>query len=119
MPITPLQSFLLFWGVNTLSLWVTSRIVPGIAFRDTGALVVAGLLLGLLNTFVRPILVFLTFPITVITLGLFLIVVNTLVLLLVAALVPGFDIRGFGTGLIAALVISVLCFVINSMIGLR
>jgi putative membrane protein len=114
-----LVSFLVFWGVNTLSRWVASNLVSGVTFRDRGALLLSGLLLGILNTFVRPVLVLLTFPLTLVTLGLFLLVVNALVLMLVAWLVPGFDLRGFGTGFVAALLVSVVSWIVNALVGRR
>jgi putative membrane protein len=109
--------FLVFWGVNTLSLWVASKIFSGIGFTDSGTLWVSGLLLGLVNTFIRPILVFLTLPITILTLGLFLLVINALTLLLVAWIVPGFRVDSFWTGFFVALFVSVFGFVVNSLIG--
>jgi putative membrane protein len=114
-----LQAFLVFWAVNTLSLWVVGNLITGISFRDGTALILAGLVLGILNTFVRPVLVFLTFPITFVTLGLFLLVLNGAVLMFVSWLVPGFEIRGFGIGLIAALLVSVTSWLINVLIGAR
>ena len=114
-----LYEFIVFWAVNTLSLWVVGNLLSGIAFRDTTALLLSGLVLGILNTIVRPILLVLTLPITVLTLGLFLLVVNALVLMLVAWLVPGFEVRSFGVGLIAAVLVSVVSYIINVMVGAR
>lgn len=110
--------FLIFWGVNTLLLWTASQLFPKtIYFSNFSVLLVSGLLFGLANTFVRPLLVFLTLPLTLITLGLFLFVVNTLVLLLVAWIVPGFDVAGFWPGLLVAVFISILGFVVNKLLG--
>jgi putative membrane protein len=83
-----LAAFLLRWALATLPLWVASYIFP-ISFDSPGALLVSGLLLGLANAFIRPVLVLLTLPLTIATLGLFILVINTLMLLLVAWLVPG------------------------------
>jgi putative membrane protein len=112
-----ITSFVLFWAVNTLSLWVASRIFSGIAYSDLQALLIAGLMLGLVNTFLRPILVLLTLPISVLTLGLFILVINALMLLLVGALVSGFQVAGFWTGVFAALFISVFSGIVNALIG--
>jgi putative membrane protein len=111
--------FLLFWGVNTLSLWVADELFDGIAFANTQTLVLAGLVLGIVNTFLKPILVILTLPITVLTLGLFLLVINGLTLFLVAKLVDGFHLAGFGTAIGIALAVSVISFFLNAMLGLR
>jgi putative membrane protein len=98
------MTFLLRWLLNALGLWMATIIVPGVTATDAIALLAAGLVLGLANALVRPVLVLLTLPITLLTLGLFLIVVNAGVLLLVAALVPGFAIDDlFWSGVLAAL----------------
>lgn len=115
---TPLLGFLLIWAVDTLSLWVASTLFPAsIAFADTGSLLVSGLLLGLANGFIKPIMFVLTLPITVLTLGLFVLVLNALTLLLVAWLVPGFMIGGFLAGVGIGLFVSIFSFVINRLIG--
>jgi putative membrane protein len=111
--------FLLFWGVNTLSLWVADELFDGIAFATIQTLVLSGLVLGIVNTFLKPILVVLTLPITVLTLGLFLLVINGLTLFLVAKLVDGFQLAGFGTAIGIALAVSIISFVLNAMLGLR
>lgn len=103
--------------VNVLGLWVASRLVPGLQFSGTTALVVAAILLGLVNAFVRPILVFLTLPITVVTLGLFLLVVNALMLALVAALMDGFALAGFGSALLGALVLGLVSWITSAFVG--
>jgi putative membrane protein len=105
--------FLLHWGVIALSLWVASYVFSGIRFADTASLVVSALLLGLANAVVRPLLIILTFPLTLVTLGLFLLVINALMLLLVASLVRGFTISGFWTAFFASLFITVLSFLID------
>ncbi len=102
------MTFLLRWLLNALGLWMATIIVPGVTATDAIALLAAGLVLGLANALVRPVLVLLTLPITLLTLGLFLIVVNGGVLLLVAALVPGFAIDDlFWSGVLAALWMSI------------
>ena len=111
--------FLLFWGVNTLSLWVADELFQGISFDSTEALVLSGLLLGIVNTLLRPILVILTLPITILTLGLFRLLINGLTLFLVAKLVDGFQLAGFGTAIGIALVVSLISFVLNALLGLR
>lgn len=112
-----LMRFFVFWGVNTLSLWVADELFDGIAFRALQSLFISGLLLGVVNTFIRPLLVLLTLPLSVVTLGFFVLVINALMLLLVAWLVPGFVVAGFWSGFVVALFVSVLSFVVNSIIG--
>ena len=114
-----LVRFLIFWGVNTLSLWVADELFSGISFLTLQSLFVAGLLLGIVNTFVRPLLVLLTLPLSVVTLGFFVLVINALMLLLVAWLVPGFVVAGFWSGFFVALFVSVLSFIVNSLIGIN
>ena len=102
-----MMRFLLRAAIAALGLWLATELVGGIRIATPGALVLAALLLGICNALVRPVLVILTLPITVVTLGLFLLVVNAAVFALVAALVPGFTVGGFGPALLGSLVVSV------------
>lgn len=115
MPSTSslLWSFFILWGSNTAALWITSYLFSGITFKETGALVVAGLLLGLANVGLRPLLIILTLPLSILTLGFFLLVINALMFLLVAWLVNGFEVTGFWTGFFAAIIVSI----VNGLIG--
>lgn len=115
--VNPLLRFLALWGVNTLSLWVADFIFDGIRFDDTETLFVSGLVLGVINTFLKPVLVILTLPATVLTLGLMLPLLNGLLLLLAAWLVPGFHVGGFWTGVLCALFVSVFSFFVNTLLG--
>jgi putative membrane protein len=103
----PLTAFLLLWALNTLGLWVADHVFDGIHFDSAGSLWVSGLLLGLVNAVVRPALILLTLPLTVVTLGFFLLVINALMVLLVAWLVPGFTVAGFWTGFMLAVFLSI------------
>ena len=103
--------------VTALGLWLASRLVPGVAFSDTGSLVLAAVLLGIANAVVRPILVVLTFPITVLTLGLFLLVVNAATIGLVAVLLDGFAVQGLWPGIGAAIVTGVVSWIAGAFIG--
>lgn len=111
-----LTPFLLHWAITAVSLWVASHLFKGIRFGSTGALVVSALLLGLANAVVRPLLVLLTMPLTLLTFGLFLLVINALMLLLVAKLVNGFKVDGFWTALWASLFISLLSLVLGAFV---
>ena len=96
------------WILNTLALLLVVNVVPGFVYTDWISLAIAAAVLGLLNAIVRPILWFITLPITVITLGLFLLVLNAIMLELTAWLVPGFGIEGFGWAILGALVLSII-----------
>ena len=102
-----MMRFLLRVVIVALGLWLATELVSGIRIATPGSLLIAALLLGVCNALVRPILVILTLPITVVTLGLFLLVVNAAVFALVALLVPGFTVAGFLPALLGSLVVSV------------
>ena len=112
-----LVPFLLHWAITAVSLWVASHIFRGLKFDSTGALIVAALLLGFANAIVKPLLIVLTLPLTLVTFGLFLLVINALMILLVAALVKGFRVSGFWTALFASLFVSILSILIGSLLG--
>jgi putative membrane protein len=99
--------FLLRAALAALGLWLATVLVAGVHIASPGTLVLAALLLGVCNALVRPVLVLLTLPITVVTLGLFLLVVNAAVLGLVAWLVPGFSVAGFLPALLGSVIISI------------
>jgi putative membrane protein len=105
--------------ISAGGLWLAARLVGGIAIEGTGTLLLAALLLGLVNAVVRPVLVVLTLPITVITLGLFLWVINAGMLLLVSRLLRDFTIASFGNALLGALIVSVTAWVASWYIGPR
>jgi putative membrane protein len=111
-----LYAFLAHWALMTLVLWITSHVFKGVTYSSAGALWVAALLLGLVNAVVRPILIVLTLPLTLITLGLFLLVINALMLMLVSALVKGFKVNGFWTAFFASLFMVVLSIVLNAIL---
>jgi len=105
------------WLLNTLALFVVVNVVPHIHYRSLVTLAIAALVLGLLNALVRPILFFLTLPLTVITLGLFVLILNALVLELVSFFVHGFTIDSFGWAVVGALVLSLVSMITNRIGG--
>ena len=111
-----LAGFFIQWGITSLSLWVASLLFSGIRFSSTGSLIISALLLGFANAVLRPLLVILTLPLTLVTLGFFLLVINALMLLLVAKLVAGFNISGFWTAFFASLFISILSMALGSLV---
>jgi putative membrane protein len=114
-----LRRFLKSWAINTLAVLVTVYIVPGIHFTDNSLLTpfVTSLVLGILNAFIRPIVMFLALPLLIVTLGLFMLVINALLLSLVDWLLPQFQIDSFGWALLGAIVISIVSLVLNVLTG--
>jgi len=109
--------FLLRAAIAALGLWIASEIFTGLSFDSTSQLIVAALLLGIVNAFVRPLAFILTLPLTVLTLGLFLLVLNAGMVALVAWIVPGFHISGFWTAVGASLIVSLVSWAASSVIG--
>ena len=111
-----LTPFLLHWGITALSLWVASHLFAGIRFTDTSSLIVSALLLGFANAIVKPLLIVLTLPLTLLTFGLFLLVINALMMMLVSSLVRGFKVSSFWTAFFASIFISLLSFLIDAFV---
>jgi putative membrane protein len=109
--------FLLRAAIAALGLWVASEILDGLVFESAAKLIVAALMLGVVNAFVRPLAFILTLPLTVLTLGLFLLVLNAGMVALVAWIVPGFEISGFWTAVGTALIVSLVSWAASSAIG--
>jgi len=109
--------FLLRAAISALGLWLASLVLPGIAFESPGKLAIAAVLLGVVNAIVRPIMFVLTLPLTLVTLGLFLFVLNAAMVGLVARLVPGFTISGFWTAMGAAVIVWLVSWLGSSLIG--
>ncbi|MDP3440025.1 MAG: phage holin family protein [Azonexus sp.] len=111
-----LAGFFIQWGITSFALWVASLLFNGIRFSSTSTLIISALLLGFANAVLRPLLVILTLPLTLVTLGVFLLVINALMLLLVSSLVRGFTISGFWTAFFAGLFISLLSLALGSLV---
>lgn len=109
--------FLLRAAISALGLWVASQIFGGLHFSSPSKLAVAAILLGIVNAVVRPLAFVLTLPLTVLTLGLFLLVLNAAMVGLVAWIVPGFTISGFWTAVGASLIVSLVSWAASSAIG--
>ena len=107
-----LVNFILHWAIMSLSLWVASQLFRGLTFDNRSSLLVSALVLGFVNAILRPILFFLTLP----TLGLFALVLNALMLMLVAALIRGFRISGFWTAFFVSIFIALFGFMIELML---
>jgi putative membrane protein len=104
---------LLRWLINTLALFVVVNLVPGFHYQSIVTLAIAALVLGLLNALLRPILFILTLPLTIVTFGLFLLVLNAIMLELTAWLVPGFRVDNFMSAVLGALILAIISFVTN------
>lgn len=105
------------WLLSAAALLLVAYIYPGVAVKSFGAALVAAFVLGLLNTVVRPVLVVLTLPVTLVTLGLFMFVINALMFWAAASLLDGFHVNGFLAALLGSLIYSVLGLVIESALG--
>jgi putative membrane protein len=108
--------FLIHWGITALSLWAASFIFHGITFSNGKSLFMAALLLGLANAVIRPIIIVLTIPLTIVTFGFFLLVINALMMLLVSSVVSGFKVSGFWTAFFASIFIALLSFFVGLII---
>ena len=109
--------FLLRLLLNGLAIMVAAWFVPGVRLAGVVPAILAGALLGLVNALVRPILLLLTFPFTLLTLGLFIFIVNAICFALTAALVPGFDLSGFFAAFFGALVVTIVSWVLNALLA--
>jgi putative membrane protein len=106
------MSLLVGWLVNALVIMAAAYVLPGINVTSFVSALIAAVVMAFVNTFVKPVLVILTFPITLLTLGLFLLVLNALLVLLVSRLVPGFEVDGFWP----ALLLSIVLWLVNSVL---
>jgi putative membrane protein len=107
---------LLVWILNAIALLAVAYLYPGVQVQDWKAAAIAALVLGLVNTLVKPILVLLTLPVTILTLGLFLLVINALLFWGVAQLIEGFHVNGFWAALLGALLYSVIGWLLSKLI---
>jgi putative membrane protein len=112
-----MPGFLVRALIAAAGLWLASVLVPGLAIRDGATLALAALLLGVVNALVRPLVVLVTLPLTVLTLGLFLWVVNAAMLGLVAALLDGFHIAGFFSALFGWLIVTLTNWLASGYVG--
>ena len=111
------MNVLIRWFVNGLSLYIVSKIVTGIEVADFTTSLVAALVIGLVNTFIKPILSLFALPITVLTLGLFTFIINALMLLLASRIVPGFIVHDFWSALVGSILLSLVSTVLFSLIS--
>lgn len=103
-----LTSILVIWLVTAIGLGLTTLIVPGIKIKSTTTLLIASIVLGLINTSIRPVLWVLTAPLSLLTFGLFALVINALMIMLASALLPNFEVCGFGSALLGAIIMALI-----------
>jgi putative membrane protein len=108
-----MRDFVLRWFITAFAVFVTAPIV-GIEYTGIGCLLGAALLLGIINAFVRPILLFLSIPLILVTLGLFILIINALMLKFVSEIVPCFKVHGFGSAFFGAILISFVSWLISA-----
>ncbi|MFL6530098.1 MAG: phage holin family protein [Chthoniobacterales bacterium] len=109
-----MRHFLFRWAITTLAVMVASAVISGIRYDSTGSLIAAALLLGILNAFVRPILLILSAPLILLSLGLFILVVNALMLLWVPTFVPGFHVDRFSSAFWGAIVVGIISWCLSA-----
>jgi len=104
------------WLVSALALWLVARIVPGIEVRDFGAALIATIVIALVNAVIGPILRFIAWPLTFLTLGMFTIVIDAILLKLASMFSPGFRVRGFLNALVGAVLLTIIEFVLRMLV---
>jgi putative membrane protein len=109
--------FLIRAALVALGLWLASDWVPGVSIDTPSTLILAGILLGVVNSIVRPIAILLTLPMTILTLGLFLLVINAGMVALVAWMLPGMHIAGFGAAFLTSILVSLVSFAGSWFVG--
>src|SRR5512144_1828984 len=112
-----MQQFLIKWIVNSTALLIVAHVVSGVTLDNWLTVFVAALVLGFLNAFLRPVLIFLTLPVSVLSLGLFTLFINAFLFYLAAHLVRGFHVTGYWQAFVAAFVFSVVSFLLNMVLA--
>ena len=112
-----MRGLVLRWVLTAFALWLTSQLISGIRVGGLGSVFIAAMVLGVLNAFLRPLVLFLTLPINLLTLGLFTLVINGFMLWLTSEVVIGFEVRGFWSAVGGALLMSLISFLLNLFIS--
>src|SRR3977135_1642270 len=109
-----MRHFVFRWAITTIAVMIAASVLRGIRYDTMGALVLAALLLGILNAFVRPVLLILSAPLILVTLGLFILVINALMLFWVPSMVMGFHVDGFGSAFWGAILIGIISWLLSA-----
>ncbi|HEU0112485.1 MAG TPA: phage holin family protein [Flavisolibacter sp.] len=105
--------------ITAVAVYLAAYLLPGVTITDVKTTIIVALVLALLNTFIKPILVILTIPITILTLGLFLLIINALMVKWAASLVDGFTVDGWWSALLVSLIVTIVSYILNGLIGDR
>ena len=105
------MGILFAWIIITIAVLLAAYLIPGIKVDSLGSAIIGAAILGLLNALIKPIFIILTLPITLLTLGLFIFVINALLFWLAGSIVRGFSVRSFGSALLGSLVVTVITFI--------
>jgi putative membrane protein len=111
------MSLLVHWLIYAIAIVITAYLLPGVRLSGFSAALVAALVLGLVNTFIKPVLLLLTLPLNILTLGLLTFVINALLIMLTSSLVPGFVVTGFWWALLFSLVLSIINYALGVIIA--
>lgn len=109
------MNLLIEWLITTLAIAITAYLLPGVVVAGFVAAVVAALVLGIVNVILKPLLVILTLPINIMTLGLFTLVINAFLILLTSRIVPGFEVAGFGSALLFGVVLAIIRWALETI----
>ena len=112
-----MKGFFIRLLITALGLWVADQLLGGLTITGTGSLIISALLLGIVNAIIRPIIVILTLPLTILTLGLFILIVNGISLGIAAWLVPGFHIAGLWSATLGAIVVGLTSWAASAFVG--
>lgn len=112
-----MMNIVIRWCINALSLYLVSKIVPGIELTDFGSALIAVVIIGLVNALIKPIFVLLTLPINILTLGLFTLVLNGLMLWFAGTFTSGFVVHGFGSAFIGSILLSIISTLLFSLLA--
>jgi putative membrane protein len=110
------MGFLINWFVLSLAIMIAAYLLPGIRIAGFTAALITGLVLGLINAFIRPVLLLLTLPLNILTLGLFTLIINAFLIMVTAAVVTGFEVGGFWWALLFSLVLSIVNWALNLIV---
>lgn len=102
--------------ITAIAAYIAAKLLPGVTVADAKTAILVALVLALLNTFLKPLLIALTIPITIVTLGLFLLVINILIVLLASRIVPGFEVHGWITALLFSLIVSLITYLLETVL---
>jgi len=111
--------FLLHWILISVALALTAWVLPGVHIANVPALLIAAIILGFLNAILKPVLVLVTLPLTLLTLGIFYFILNGIVFALASVLAPGFTVEGFGSAFLGALLMSIISSMLTSLTSRR